>query len=229
MFVIDENNSISWTDGKQFDGLLFGNLEGLEQIAESRAWTKQTVTDAWNGFAGTAGPFADLKPMKCFKNRPYGLRKIWDAIQRLAPGTVTVKLACEDEASATFAAVGRAARKLANAANARLVPSDAASEPAAPLEAMIDKGLEKLANKKAKAKKAPKAKPAPVEAKAGSNLDQLIKMIGRKQGASIEEVMARTGWSATHTVRGRISILKSKGVPIESFKHETRGRVYRTA
>ncbi len=212
MFVIDENNSISWTDGKQFDGLLFGNLEGLEQIAEARKWSKQTVTDTWNGFAGTAGPFADLKPMKCFKNRPYGLRKIWDAIQRLVPSELRVPG----------------------------WPRDAASEPAAPLmtesepdERYPGDTLEDMPKKKAKkkAKKAPKEKRVGFipETKPGSNLNELIKMIGRKQGASIEEVMARTGWTSQHTVRGRISILGSKGVPIESFKHETRGRVYRTA
>jgi hypothetical protein len=53
-------------------------------------------------------------------------------------------------------------------------------------------------------------------------------MISRKKGASIEEMMRAFGWSATHTVRGRISILGSKfGYAIESAKDEKRGRVYR--
>lgn len=217
MFCVDENKSISWCDGPQVVDT-FASLADFEGIAKRREWTKQTVTDIWNGFASTAGPFADLKPVKRFRNRPYGLAQIWKAIRRL-------------------------------------VPSDAASEPAAPkttcqecngsgeedgdtcgncngdgyLTAVADT-VEDMPKKKAKrAKKVPEMPASEVDTKPGSNLGTLIKMIGRKSGASIEEIMDKTGWSATHTVRGRISILKSKGVSIESFKHETRGRVYRTA
>lgn len=97
MFYIDENNSIRHGSIKIQEEDAFESLDGLGVVAELRKWSKQTVTDVWNGFAGTAGPFADLKPCKCFKNRPYGLAKIWAAIQRLAPASA----ASEPEQSTT--------------------------------------------------------------------------------------------------------------------------------
>lgn len=96
MFWIDENNSIGTLCLSDLDEG-FASLGEFTNIAEARKWSKQTVTDVWNGFAGTAGRFADLKPCKCFKNRPYGLAKIWAAIQRLAPADA----ASEPEQSTT--------------------------------------------------------------------------------------------------------------------------------
>jgi len=60
-------------------------------------------------------------------------------------------------------------------------------------------------------------------------LAKVVTLISRPNGASIDELMTKMEWTATHTARGRISILKSKGYAIESFRHETRGRVYRIA
>jgi Protein of unknown function (DUF3489) len=59
------------------------------------------------------------------------------------------------------------------------------------------------------------------------NLKILMAMLGRKTGVTVAEAMERTGWTATHTVRGRISILGSKGTKIERFKDGTRGTAYR--
>ncbi len=192
MFVIDEDGGISWcVDWIIAEGPVqsagFDSLRQLTALAEHRHWSKADVTNIWNSFAGTAG-FDDLRPAKMFRNRPYGLQKIWDAILRL-------------------------------------VPKDATSKPAALAKAIV----EDMPKKKAKAKKARKAEVLEVEAKHGSNLEMLIAMLKSRRGASVEEVMAKTGWSATHTVRGRISILKSKGLLIEKTKHETRGTVYRAA
>ncbi len=105
------------------------------------------------------------------------------------------------------------------------VPKDATSKPAALAKAIV----EDMPKKKAKAKKASKAAVPEVEAKSGENIKELIRLMKRKNGVSIVEAMAKIGWSSRHTVRGRISILGSKGMAIESTKHETRGRVYRVA
>jgi len=85
MFTIDPENNIQFGG----DGTPFASSEELCVIASERGWSKQSVTDLWNGFAGTAGPFADLKPVKMFRNRPYGLVAVWKAIQRLAPTAET--------------------------------------------------------------------------------------------------------------------------------------------
>ena len=75
--------------------------------------------------------------------------------------------------------------------------------------------------KKAKAAKEPKA--------AGSTKkDQVLALISRKNGATLEEIMTATGWQK-HTVRGFIAILGKKGTKIESFKSEAGARTYKAA
>jgi hypothetical protein len=57
---------------------------------------------------------------------------------------------------------------------------------------------------------------------------QLIAMVKRTKGASIEEIVAAFGWQA-HTVRGAIAgaLKKKLGLVVTSEKLEGRGRVYR--
>ncbi|TVR80045.1 MAG: DUF3489 domain-containing protein [Rhodospirillales bacterium] len=82
------------------------------------------------------------------------------------------------------------------------------------------------------------AEPAPVSTTAaparktreGSKQAQLIGMLKRPEGASIEEIVAAFGWQA-HTVRGAIAgaLKKKLGLDVTSGKVEGRGRVYRIA
>jgi hypothetical protein len=59
---------------------------------------------------------------------------------------------------------------------------------------------------------------------------QLIAMLKRRKGASIEEIAEKFGWQA-HTVRGAIAgaLKKKLGLDVISEKIERRGRVYRIA
>jgi hypothetical protein len=59
---------------------------------------------------------------------------------------------------------------------------------------------------------------------------QLIAMLKRRKGASIEEIGEKFGWQA-HTVRGAIAgaLKKKLGLNVISEKIERRGRVYRIA
>ena len=68
-----------------------------------------------------------------------------------------------------------------------------------------------------------KAKAAP---KAGSKKDIVLGLISRKDGASLEELMAALDWQK-HSVRGFIATL-GKTVSIESFKTEQGVRAYKT-
>ncbi len=81
--------------------------------------------------------------------------------------------------------------------------------------------------------------PAPEPAKAAapahkarpdSKQAQLIEMLKRHHGSSIEEIVAKFGWQA-HTVRGAIAgaLKKKLGLTVISEKVEGRGRVYRIA
>ncbi len=56
----------------------------------------------------------------------------------------------------------------------------------------------------------------------------LIAMLRAPDGATIEEIMAATGWRS-HTVRGAMSgaLKKKLGLEVNSEKVEDRGRVYR--
>ena len=69
--------------------------------------------------------------------------------------------------------------------------------------------------------------PAPVQRRKGTKQETLIEMLRAEGGATIDEIVAETGWQA-HTVRGAISgaLKKKLGLTIASEKVEGRGRVY---
>ena len=86
-------------------------------------------------------------------------------------------------------------------------------------EALIDQlwsGIEAL----------PDPEPQP-DAKRPSKQDEVIAMLRRSEGATVDEVASATGWQR-HTVRGVFSgtLKKKLGLTIASAKEE-RGRVYR--
>ncbi len=66
--------------------------------------------------------------------------------------------------------------------------------------------------------------------RADSKLAMLIELLSRDEGATVEEMIAATGWQA-HTEHGAMSgaLVKRFGMRIVSEKGEGRGRVYRIA
>lgn len=71
------------------------------------------------------------------------------------------------------------------------------------------------------------ATPAP-QHRQGTKLAELSALLSRKQGCSIAEAIAATGWQA-HSIRGAISgaLKKKLGLAVTSEPVEGRGRVYR--
>jgi hypothetical protein len=65
-------------------------------------------------------------------------------------------------------------------------------------------------------------------ARAGTKQAMLIEMLRTESGATIEEIVAATGWQQ-HTVRGAIAgaLKKKLGLAVTSEKVDGRGRVYR--
>lgn len=116
---------------------------------------------------------------------------------------------------AAFAALGIAADEVASSSSAGGTGREstaAATEAAAEAEA---------------ASMAPK--PTPVrKTRENSKQAQLIAMLQRPEGATIDEIVTAFGWQA-HTVRGAIAgaLKKKLGLSVESEKIEGRGRVYR--
>ena len=70
----------------------------------------------------------------------------------------------------------------------------------------------------------------PAKPRVGTKQTQLIALLETPTGASLDEIVAATGWQA-HTVRGAISgtLKKKLGLAVVSEKIEGRGRVYRIA
>jgi hypothetical protein len=62
----------------------------------------------------------------------------------------------------------------------------------------------------------------------GSKTAQVVAMLQRKNGATLAEIMATTGW-LSHTTRAFVSATLGKklGLAVESFKPEGGERTYR--
>jgi Protein of unknown function (DUF3489) len=116
---------------------------------------------------------------------------------------------------AAFAALGIDPRDEAEDAEA-----DAADEAPASVEA------EPKARPKTPKTKEPKA----LRTREGTKQAQLIAMLRRAKGATIDEVVEALEWQP-HTVRGAIAgaLKKKLGLDVTSEKDEKRGRVYRAA
>ena len=79
-----------------------------------------------------------------------------------------------------------------------------------------------------RAKVEPKPEPEAPTPRAGTKQAQLIAMLQRPEGATMDEITAALSWQA-HTARGAMSgaLGKKLGLVVTSTKEENRGRVYR--
>ena len=138
-----------------------------------------------------------VKPVESFKNAKAAAGKIWERVQRLG-----------ETAKAEPKAKG-------GAKSAKGAPAKA-----------------KSGKKATRAKKAPKAKKGAKKSEAtgpreGSKTAQVVAMLQRKDGATLEEIMKKMGWQK-HTVRGFMAgAMKKAGYTVESFKPEGGERTYR--
>ena len=72
------------------------------------------------------------------------------------------------------------------------------------------------------------AKRAANVAREGGKKAEVLAMMRRSKGATLEAIMQATGWQA-HTVRGFVSgtLIKKLGLKVESFRTEQKERAYR--
>jgi hypothetical protein len=68
----------------------------------------------------------------------------------------------------------------------------------------------------------------PAKIREGTKQTAVVEMLKRPEGATIDEIVAATGWQP-HTVRGAFAgaLKKRLGLTVASEKFEGRGRVYR--
>jgi hypothetical protein len=217
-FAIDRDNSIRLLgpDEKPFiTETPLSTLDELVGVSVTHNWSKQEVTDVWNKFATTRG----LKTQKCFKNRLFGLKRIWDGIQpsnvvetfekgrRIAQEYQDTPAVAKTQAEVTDHTPGQPAKKT--------------RKPKAP------KPPREPRKTAAKAEKKPATKPR--EPRANTKRQEVIRLISRAAGATQAELMEKMGWQP-HTVRGFMSTLGSKfGIKVTSTKSETKGLIYTAA
>ena len=105
-------------------------------------------------------------------------------------------------------------------------PAAGPAEAAAPVEAPKKRGRPK----KVAAPIEPSTAPAPRKTRDDTKQAQLIAMLRRKEGATIAQIVAATGWQP-HTVRGAFAgaLKKKLGLTVTSEKVEGGQRVYRIA
>jgi hypothetical protein len=210
-FTIDTDSNITAHENTPAaeNGLIAFATE-TELTKATAAWPITRLVETWNSFAGTPG-FGELKPVKKFENRQKAIRRIWSAIQVLAKPANGASLGV-----ATISAPRDASVQAPDALAAFAAPKDA----------------KKVA--KPKAPKAPRAKKAKLAAeqktpREGTAKAKVVTLMRRKGGVTLEEIMKATGW-LPHTIRGFVSLLRSKsGLPIESTRREDGARVYTIA
>jgi Protein of unknown function (DUF3489) len=132
-------------------------------------WPASRLVEIWNSFAGVA-PFTDCKPVKKFENRDKAVARIWAAIQRLGSGIAPKP---PEDAEPTAPKANRSAKRAAKAGGKPNAKAKAKS----------------AAKPKGKGRKAAAGKPREGTAKA-----EVIAMLQRKGGATLEEIMEATGW-----------------------------------
>jgi hypothetical protein len=194
-FTIDlENNIIfhaSRRHAKESGGTLFSTEE---QFADTIGNDNKRLLEIWNSLPG-------VKPVTKLENRKRATERIWRAIQHLGGDAVSQSVHQEPEAPAT--------------------PFD---EPVASVSAQgADVATtEAPATKKAtRSKKASTGETNASVPREGSKTSQVIAMLKREGGATLEEIMAAMGWQQ-HTTRALMSaggsLTKKHGLVVTSEK-----------
>ena len=224
-FTIDpENNIMAHASLKEAQAAdiagaeYFGSEKELAQLAASwpvagaRGRGSSKLLELWNSLPGVA-------PVKKFKDRTTALARIWKAAQALTPPASTTEATVGAQARPGAPEGGRTPKKATKGGK---------SAPGAPKA----KGSSKKttsAKKAAPARKgAKKASQGGNEAREGSKKAEVLELMRRPKGATLQEIMKATGWQA-HTVRGFVSgtLIKKQGLKVESFRSEDKERTYR--
>jgi hypothetical protein len=108
----------------------------------------------------------------------------------------------------------------------RMLPNIA--QPAADVAPAKGKGGKDATKGKRRDTARPAAKKTANVAREGSKKAEVLTLIRRSKGATLAEIMEKTGWQA-HTVRGFVSgtLIKKLGLKVESFRSDDKERCYR--
>ena len=204
-FTIDNENNITAhgtpEEAAAATATPFDTFASEQDLAKLiAAWPAERLVAIWNSLPG-------VTPVKRFKTSNAAASRIWERIQGLGEPA-------KPEAEPAKPKARKKAKGGAQAAKG------------APAKA-------KATKKTTAAKNAPKAKRAAktqetAGPREGSKTEQVIAMLKRKNGATLADVMATTGW-LSHTTRAFVSATLGKklGLAVESFKSDKGERTYR--
>lgn len=200
----------------------FGTEAALAKLAAN--WPAARLVEIWNSLPGET-------PVRKFKDRATAVSRIWKALQRFGQAAPATEEPAQVPEEAPIADLPETAP----------VPELEARETAQP-EAVIPETTETAtatpvapqspdvaSSEPAAKKKATREKKAPVVASAkeagvpreGSKTSQVIAMLKREGGTTLEEIMAAMGWQK-HTTRAMLSaggsLTKNHGLTVISEK-----------
>lgn len=195
-----------------------------ELVALSAGWPTSRLIDIWNSLPG-------VTPVTKFKDRKTAISRIWTAIQTLAALGPEEGTAEADEAGllaeeVTTEVIEQADTAIETVAATEAFEEPAAEPPASGMEPTVDAQAPNVepdaagpTTKAIRQKKAPTGETkAPRE---GSKTGQVIAMLKREGGTTLEEIMEAMGW-LKHTSRAMLSaggsLTKKHGLVIISEK-----------
>ena len=220
-FTIDNENSISAfataEEAAAATQTPFDSFASEKELAELIAdWPTERLLACWNALPG-------VTPAKKLKDPKTAASRIWARIQDLGEAAQPEPEATKPTAASAKPKAGKKAKGGAQSAKAAPAKGKATTK-ATPAKA-AHKG--KTAAKAMETQKA-KESGEPKAVRTGSKSEEVIAMLKRKNGATMAEIIAHTGWQK-HTTRGWVSGFRGKkmGIEVESFKNDSGERTYR--
>jgi hypothetical protein len=176
------------------DSERFGTEAALAKLAAN--WPAARLIDIWNSLPGAT-------PVRKFKDRATAVSRIWKAIQSLG--------------QAEAVAAGETAPEAVISES----PGPDTATPVAPHAPDVASELASAKTKTTRVTKTPQSAADPGTPREGSKISQVIAMLKRDGGATLEEIMSAMGW-LKHTTRAMLSaggsLRKKHGVIVASEK-----------
>jgi hypothetical protein len=190
----------------------FSNEAALAKLAAD--WPAARLVEIWNSLPGEA-------PVKKFKDRATAVSRIWKAIQNLGQSAPAVEetAPAEEAAPAVEATETRQPEPVIPQLGEPDVPAALGAQvpDVAPAEALAGK----KATREKRAPKTPAAATEPGAPREGSKTSQVIAMLKREGGTTLEEIMTSMQWQK-HTTRAMLSaggsLTKKHGLIVTSEK-----------
>ena len=191
----------------------FSNEAALAKLAAN--WPASRLVEIWNSLPGET-------PVKKFKDRVTAVSRIWKTIQTLGQSVPAAEETTPVPETAPVPEQGASATAQPEAVSPEVTePAPATTvAPQSPDVASSEPGAKKKATRAKKAPVAPTAKEAGAP-REGSKTSQVITMLKREGGTTLEEIMTAMQWQK-HTTRAMLSaggsLTKKHGLVVTSEK-----------